>query len=166
LDTHEISWRHVSYSHYGSPPQASTMRLENYWSNWLSYLQFSADPRTCCYLARRPARSLRARPAVPPTSRCCHRAAEGFEGVGSSPIARGTAASRAGGYGCRSRDAAGHVVSPADCHGQQQLSTAALCHSPVQQQPRLQRQGVDRGKLRIYMRNHRARKHVWARGEV
>jgi hypothetical protein len=31
---------------YGPPPQASTMRLENYWSNWLSYLQFSADPRT------------------------------------------------------------------------------------------------------------------------
>jgi hypothetical protein len=22
------------------------MRLENYWSNWLSYLQFSADPRS------------------------------------------------------------------------------------------------------------------------
>ena len=46
MDTLDKTWRHVSYTCYGPPPQASTMRPENYWSIKHSVLPFSAVPRT------------------------------------------------------------------------------------------------------------------------
>ena len=45
MDTHDKTWRHVSYTCYGPPQQASTMCPENYWSIRHSVLPFSADPR-------------------------------------------------------------------------------------------------------------------------
>jgi hypothetical protein len=66
VDTHDKTWRHVSYTCYGPHQQASTMCPENYWSIRHSVLPFSADPRVQAPAAR--ARERSARRGQPPAA--------------------------------------------------------------------------------------------------